>query len=93
MYSFFFSIMASLEGKVVLITGASSGIGAGTAKHFAKLNCRLSLVGRKEEALNSVAEDCRKNGALDVVIHIKDLMCPDACRGIVSSTMAHFQSM
>ena len=92
MYSFFFSIMASLEGKVVLITGASSGIGAGTAKHFAKLKCRLSLVGRNEEALNSVAEDCRKNGATDVVVHVKDLMCPDACRDIVTSTVAHFQS-
>jgi len=40
-----------------------------------------------------VAEDCRKNGALEVIIHIKDLMCPDACRGIVSSTMAHFQKL
>ena len=84
--------MASLEGKVVLITGASSGIGAGTAKHFAKLKCRLSLVGRNEEALNSVAEDCRKNGATDVAVHVKDLMCPDACRDIVTSTVAHFQS-
>lgn len=34
-------------GKVVLITGASSGIGAATAKHFAKLGASLVLTGKK----------------------------------------------
>ena len=83
--------MNTLEGKIVLITGASSGIGAGTAKHFASLKCRLSLVGRNQEALNNVAEECREKGAIEVLVLVKDLMAADACRDVVSSTVAHFE--
>jgi len=85
--------MNTLEGKIVLITGASSGIGAGTAKHFASLKCRLSLVGRNQEALNNVAEECREKGAIEVLVLVKDLMSADACRDVVSSTVAHFESL
>ena len=35
--------MSGLEGKIVLITGASTGIGAGAAKHFATLKGPFSL--------------------------------------------------
>merc|ERR1712008_498020 len=86
-------IMTTLEGKIVLITGASSGIGAGTAKHFASLKCRLSLVGRNQEALNNVAEECREKGAIEVLVLVKDLMAAEACRDVVSSTVAHFKSL
>lgn len=47
-------------GKVVLITGASSGIGAATAKHFAKLGASLALAGRNKENLTKVASECSK---------------------------------
>ena len=50
------------KGFVVLNTGASSGIGAETARHFASLGCHLSLTGRKEVNLQKVAEDCKQNG-------------------------------
>lgn len=48
----------SFEGKVVLITGASSGIGAQTAKDFAKLSAKVVLVGRNDENLKAVANEC-----------------------------------
>ena len=35
--------MSGLEGKIVLITGASTGIGAGAAKHFATLKGPFTL--------------------------------------------------
>jgi len=47
------------SGKVVLITGASSGIGAATALRFAQLGARLSLAGRNEKNLQKTAEECR----------------------------------
>lgn len=45
-------------GKVVLITGASSGIGAATAVHFSQLGASLSLTGRNTDNLNKVAAQC-----------------------------------
>ena len=46
-----------------LITGASSGIGAALARHYAGLAVRLSLQGRNAERLEAVAAACRARGA------------------------------
>uniref|UniRef100_T1GYV8 Uncharacterized protein n=1 Tax=Megaselia scalaris TaxID=36166 RepID=T1GYV8_MEGSC len=59
----------NFAGKVVLITGASSGIGAAAALNFAKLGASLSLTGRKLENLNEVAEKCKTtSGNLPFVV-------------------------
>lgn len=58
--------MCSLNDKVTLITGASSGIGAGTAVLFAKLGARLALNGRDVENLTKVAKECEACGAVKV---------------------------
>lgn len=48
----------NLAGKVVLITGASSGIGAAAALKFSQLGASLALSGRKVDNLNEVAKQC-----------------------------------
>lgn len=44
--------------KVIIITGASSGIGEGAAKYLSKLNAKVVLTGRNKESLNSTAKEC-----------------------------------
>ena len=51
--------MSSLAGKVAIITGASSGIGAATAVHFSRLGAVLAITGRNAENLAKTARDCR----------------------------------
>lgn len=49
------------EGKLVLVTDASSGIGAAIAIQFTEQGAHVSLVGRNQEKLNKVAEKCGKS--------------------------------
>lgn len=53
----------SFSNKVVLITGASAGIGATTAEFFAKEGASIAIVGRNEGKLKEVAQKCQKFGA------------------------------
>lgn len=53
---------------MALITGASSGIGAGTSVLFAKLGVLLALNGRDVENLNKVAKQCTDCGAAEVTL-------------------------
>ncbi|KAE8746915.1 hypothetical protein FOCC_FOCC006335 [Frankliniella occidentalis] len=84
--------MSSLKDKVVLITGASSGIGAGTAIHFAKLGCHLALNGRNEDNLKSVVKQCEDTGLskeniLTIVGQVED---QQSCEKIINDTVKHF---
>ena len=56
------------RGKAVVITGASSGIGAATAEAFAADGARLVLAARNAEALEDVAERCRHAGGEALVV-------------------------
>lgn len=59
---------SSLKGKVVVITGASSGIGLAAAEAFALEGCHLVLAARGEKALDEAATKCLQLGAVAMVI-------------------------
>ena len=61
----------SLNGKIVFITGASSGIGAATALAFAPHGVRLLLAARRAGKLAEVASRAKERGA--VAVHSIDL--------------------
>lgn len=61
--------MSSLAGKVALISGGGTGIGAAIAKRFAADGARVVVVGRRPEPLRQVAADC---GATPVVADLTD---------------------
>ena len=60
--------MASLVGKNVLITGASSGIGAAAARAFAQAGADVALLARSREGLERVADDVRAQGSRALVL-------------------------
>ncbi|XP_077511595.1 putative oxidoreductase SSP0419 isoform X2 [Amblyomma americanum] len=84
--------MPDLKGKVALITGASLGIGNGTAVHFASLGCWLSLTARNKEALEEVAAACVEQGLpRDKVLVVPgDVSVEEDVAAVVDKTVAHF---
>ncbi len=65
---------AELSGKVVVITGASSGIGKGTALDFAKAGASVVLAARRGELLEKLVLECEAAGgrALAVPTDVSD---------------------
>ncbi|XP_047528643.1 3-oxoacyl-[acyl-carrier-protein] reductase FabG-like [Vanessa atalanta] len=82
-------------GKVVLITGASSGIGAETATEFSKLGANVVITGRNRDALSNVAKLCEeisptKSKALSI---IADMNNENAIENIIKTTIDHFHKL
>ena len=58
-----------MQGKKVVVTGASSGIGRATALKFAENGAIVIAVGRKQDALNLLQKEAKeKNGIIEIVI-------------------------
>ncbi|XP_036382559.1 3-oxoacyl-[acyl-carrier-protein] reductase FabG [Megalops cyprinoides] len=82
--------VTSLKGKVTLITGASSGIGAAASVMFAKLGAKLALNGRNVENLKKIAEQCTDLGAAEPLLVPGDLSDEDTVKRTVEQTLSHF---
>lgn len=76
----------ALKGKTILLTGASYGIGAATARLLAAPGVRLLLIARTEARLSVLATELKAKGA-DVVYHALDLTDGSA----VDALTAHLQ--
>jgi len=77
------------EGKSVIITGSSTGMGAGFAKAFAAEGAKVTLTGRNVDKLKNVAEECKKTGA-EVIYTAGDLTSAEVRKRIVDGTLSAF---
>ena len=60
-------------GKVFIITGASSGIGAACARELARCGAHLFLFGRSQPSLHIVSQECISLGAIDAEYFVADV--------------------
>ncbi|OTF76717.1 3-oxoacyl-acyl-carrier-protein reductase FabG-like protein, partial [Euroglyphus maynei] len=82
----------TFTSKVVLITGASSGIGRETAIHFSRLGAHLTLSGRNSERLDQTIEACRQqrlNSEQKIIGHVGDIGANEkAVKELMEKTIA-----
>jgi short-subunit dehydrogenase len=86
-------VSAFFKGKVVIVTGASSGIGKEVAFQLAKLGARLCLAARREDNLKEVSEQCRKLGSPDVMFVATDVTKDDHCKRLIAETVKRFNQI
>ncbi|XP_050376852.1 11-beta-hydroxysteroid dehydrogenase A-like [Argentina anserina] len=94
-FKFLLSIIKSLfpeniAGKVILITGASSGIGEHLAYEYGRRGACLALVARREHRLQHVASRAMSIGSPDVIIIPADVSKVEDCKRFVDATVNHF---
>jgi 3-hydroxy acid dehydrogenase/malonic semialdehyde reductase len=73
-----------MKGKIVFVTGASSGIGAATAMEFARHGVKLLLCARRMERLQAMEAELRDAGAADVFNVELDVRDRQAVQGALS---------
>lgn len=81
--------MSSIQNKVVIITGASSGIGKATALETAFRGARLVLAARRIEALMDVVDQCKNIGA-QVIGIVTDVSKDEDCRILIGKAVEQF---
>ncbi len=81
--------MATLTDKIIILTGAGTGIGKGMARAFAREGATLVLASRTSETLESTAEEVRGLGATARVVPT-DVTDEVAVRALFEQTMDEF---
>ena len=80
---------ARLSGKVAVITGAGSGIGAATARIFAQEGAKVSLCDRNEDPVRAVMANILSQGG-DAIAVQADVRSPEDVQNLVTTTSEHY---
>lgn len=79
--------MKDLKGRVAIITGSSSGVGAATARLLASLGCNIVVnYNSNSDGANQVAEDCREHG-VECLVFGGNVAEDSACQSMVAQAI------
>ncbi|XP_063620917.1 3-oxoacyl-[acyl-carrier-protein] reductase FabG-like [Cydia splendana] len=79
----------NFTGKVAIVTGAASGMGAATVKALAREGAKVALVDKDEENLKKVATQCEQHGNKPLIIRA-DITKEEEVKAIVKETINRF---
>jgi NADP-dependent 3-hydroxy acid dehydrogenase YdfG len=79
----------NVAGKVVVITGASSGLGEATARHLSHQHARSVLGARRPERLNALASQLNERGGEALAV-VTDVTEADQVRRLVDAAVDRF---
>lgn len=82
----------NVKDKVIVITGASSGIGKASAKKLAKEGAKVVLTARSEDKLNELKEEIEKKGG-QVLVVVADVTKKEDFENIVEQTIKKFNKI
>lgn len=78
-----------MKNKVVIVTGASSGIGQATAVEFARLGARVVMAARNESKLNELAAELTGQGYSCIAVRT-DVTKEEDCRNLIETSIEKF---
>lgn len=81
-----------MNNKIVIITGASSGIGEACAYAFAKQGAKVVLAARSIDKLNHVKQHCEALGAQALLVKC-DVSLEDDCKNLINQTVTQFKTI
>ncbi|WP_200837200.1 SDR family oxidoreductase [Dyadobacter sp. 3J3] len=81
--------MENIKGKVVVITGASSGMGEAAAKYLANLGASVVLGARRADKIEKLSKEINDNGGKSLAIEV-DVTKRDEVKQFVDSAVKHF---
>jgi short-subunit dehydrogenase len=83
------TFIMEIHDKVVLITGASAGIGLATVRRFATAGAKLALVARSADTLDHLAEELQIQGNEAIALPA-DMSDPKQVQRVIEETVHHF---
>lgn len=79
-----------LQGKVVVVTGGSAGIGKALARTYLEEGCKVAVCGRNQARLGAFVSECGQAGYADVLAVQADIADPADQEKLLKATIAHF---
>lgn len=78
-----------LDGRVAVVTGASSGLGVAFARGLAEAGCDVVLGARRVDRLGAVADEVARAGRDALAVSV-DVTAPEACAALVEAALARY---